>query len=82
MSHRSIALLVCAVGMMTAASTSRAQTAVKDSLGVNNVVYQGWKMFEVYCTRCHGEDAVGSSFAPAMMCGRPPAKCPQQRARR
>jgi mono/diheme cytochrome c family protein len=37
-----------------------------DSLGVNAVVYQGWKMFEVYCTRCHGEDAVGSSFAPAL----------------
>jgi mono/diheme cytochrome c family protein len=35
-------------------------------LAVNNVVYQGWKMFEVYCTRCHGEDAVGSSFAPAL----------------
>ena len=37
-----------------------------DHLAVNNVVYQGWKMFEVYCTRCHGEDAVGSSFAPAL----------------
>jgi len=30
-------------------------------------VYNGWKMFEVYCTRCHGEDAVGSSFAPALI---------------
>ena len=37
-----------------------------DHLAVNAVVYQGWKMFEVYCTRCHGEDAVGSSFAPAL----------------
>ena len=37
-----------------------------DHLAVNSVVYQGWKMFEVYCTRCHGEDAVGSSFAPAL----------------
>ena len=66
MRYRSIALLVCAVGMMTTAFTARAQTVVKDSLGVSNVVYQGWKMFEVYCTRCHGEDAVGSSFAPAL----------------
>jgi mono/diheme cytochrome c family protein len=41
-------------------------TRVMDSLGVNAVVYNGWKMFEVYCTRCHGEDAVGSSFAPAL----------------
>jgi mono/diheme cytochrome c family protein len=37
-----------------------------DPLAVNNVIYQGWKMFEVYCTRCHGEDAVGTSFAPAL----------------
>jgi mono/diheme cytochrome c family protein len=37
-----------------------------DHLAVNAVVYQGWKMFEVYCTRCHGEDAVGTSFAPAL----------------
>jgi mono/diheme cytochrome c family protein len=43
--------------------TARGDT---DHLAVNAVVYQGWKMFEVYCTRCHGEDAVGSSFAPAL----------------
>jgi mono/diheme cytochrome c family protein len=43
-----------------------APAADTDHLAVNNVVYQGWKMFEVYCTRCHGEDAVGSSFAPAL----------------
>lgn len=34
---------------------------------VNAVVYNGWKMFEVYCTRCHGEDAVGTTFAPALV---------------
>lgn len=38
-----------------------------DRLAVTNVTYQGWKMFEVNCTRCHGEDAVGSSFAPALV---------------
>jgi mono/diheme cytochrome c family protein len=38
-----------------------------DHHAVNAVVYNGWKMFEVYCTRCHGEDAVGSSFAPALI---------------
>jgi mono/diheme cytochrome c family protein len=43
-----------------------ARSHAMDSLGVNAVVYNGWKMFEVYCTRCHGEDAVGSSFAPAL----------------
>jgi len=58
MSYRSIAFLVCAASAITT-STGRAQAAVKDSLGVTAVVYQGWKMFEVYCTRCDGEDAVG-----------------------
>jgi mono/diheme cytochrome c family protein len=43
-----------------------AAPADTDHLAVNAVVYQGWKMFEVYCTRCHGEDAVGSTFAPAL----------------
>jgi mono/diheme cytochrome c family protein len=47
-------------------ATRPAPRAVLDSIGVNAVVYNGWKMFEVYCTRCHGEDAVGSSFAPAL----------------
>ncbi len=29
--------------------------------------YQGWKQFELNCSRCHGEYAVGSSFAPALI---------------
>ena len=29
--------------------------------------YQGWKQFELNCSRCHGEYAVGSSFAPALV---------------
>jgi mono/diheme cytochrome c family protein len=59
---------VLAVLSVAVAGVAPAQAAPTghDSLGVNAVVYQGWKMFEVYCTRCHGEDAVGSSFAPAL----------------
>lgn len=34
---------------------------------VNNDTYQGWKQFELNCSRCHGEDGVGSSFAPALV---------------
>ena len=26
--------------------------------------YDGWKQFELNCSRCHGEYAVGTSFAP------------------
>jgi mono/diheme cytochrome c family protein len=27
-------------------------------------VYQGWKWWHVYCYRCHGTDAVGTTLAP------------------
>lgn len=50
-----------------AGRTARRVADTVDHHAVNAVVYNGWKMFEVYCTRCHGEDAVGSSFAPALI---------------
>ncbi|HWA55956.1 MAG TPA: cytochrome c [Gemmatimonadales bacterium] len=34
---------------------------------VNNDTYQGWKQYELNCSRCHGEFGVGSSFAPALV---------------
>jgi len=38
--------------------------AVRDSLLVSDDEYQGWKWFHVYCYRCHGTDALGSTLAP------------------
>jgi mono/diheme cytochrome c family protein len=35
-----------------------------DHLLVSPQVYEGWKMFAVYCYRCHGVDAMGGTFAP------------------
>ncbi len=29
--------------------------------------YQGWEQFEINCSRCHGENAEGSSFAPSLV---------------
>ena len=40
-----------------------AQAAV-DRLEVSDQVYTGWKYFQVYCSRCHGDDALGSMAAP------------------
>jgi cytochrome c len=34
---------------------------------VGPVVYQGWKQFALNCARCHGDDGVGTSFAPALV---------------
>ena len=30
-------------------------------------VYDGWKWWHVYCYRCHGTDAVGTTNAPALI---------------
>jgi mono/diheme cytochrome c family protein len=38
--------------------------AAADSLAVNAAEYRGWKLYHTDCDRCHGGDAVGSSFAP------------------
>jgi mono/diheme cytochrome c family protein len=29
--------------------------------------YDGWEQFQINCSRCHGEDAEGSSFAPSLV---------------
>ena len=39
--------------------------APRDTL--DSDTYQGWKQFELNCSRCHGEYAVGTSFAPALV---------------
>lgn len=51
-----------------AATTDTSKTAlaanVADHLLVSPQEYQGWKMFAVYCYRCHGVDAMGGGIAP------------------
>jgi mono/diheme cytochrome c family protein len=34
---------------------------------ISSEAYQGWKQFELNCSRCHGEYGVGTSFAPALI---------------
>jgi len=34
---------------------------------ITREAYNGWKQFELNCARCHGEYAVGTSFAPALV---------------
>ena len=34
---------------------------------MDNETYQGWKQYEINCARCHGEYAVGTTFAPALV---------------
>ncbi len=46
-------------GQKTAAAGGTA-----DHLLVSPQEYEGWKMFSVYCYRCHGVDAMGGGIAP------------------
>jgi mono/diheme cytochrome c family protein len=61
------AFTVLAVGAGGAAAQGRDpyHTAPRDT--VTQDVYQGWKQYELNCARCHGEYAVGTSFAPALV---------------
>jgi mono/diheme cytochrome c family protein len=52
-----------AAGDQKAAPESAAAGA--DPVGqVSGNVVNGWKQYEVICSRCHGQDALGSAFAP------------------
>jgi mono/diheme cytochrome c family protein len=54
-------------GQKTGADTSKKTAAAggaTDHLVVSPQEYEGWKMFSVYCYRCHGVDAMGGGIAP------------------
>jgi mono/diheme cytochrome c family protein len=66
-----LAMLVPTYAQLSGARVSRSPAATLtvadttvDSLLVTDKEYQGWKWFHVYCFRCHGVDAMGSTFAP------------------
>ncbi len=63
MAVRSLTASVLVFGL-AAFHDAAAQQARGDSLAVNETEYQGWKLYHVNCDRCHGVDALGSSFAP------------------
>jgi mono/diheme cytochrome c family protein len=62
---------VAALALTTAAASSaEAQTdayhsAPRDT--VSQQQYNGWKQYELNCARCHGEYAMGTSFAPVLV---------------
>ena len=55
-----LTLLILLVGGQRGVPESKAQETAQ----VSEVVMNGWRWFHVYCFRCHGVDAVGSSIAP------------------
>src|SRR4030095_8548257 len=45
-------------------SAQAAAGAAQSSPETYQDVYNGWKWWHVYCYRCHGQDALGTTLAP------------------
>jgi len=46
---------------------------------VDAAAYDGWKQYGLHCSRCHGEEAQGSSFGPSLIAGlKPDGAVPDQ----
>ena len=51
----------------------------RDTLGAQT--YEGWKQYSLFCARCHGDDAVGTSFGPDLVAAlRPDGSVPSRAA--
>jgi mono/diheme cytochrome c family protein len=61
------------VAIAATASTRAAAQELRDQYHpaprdtVSQDIYDGWKQFNLNCARCHGEDALGTSFAPHLI---------------
>ena len=60
-----IVLVVAAVGLagLAGAQSPPASTSPK-ARQIYDSVYSGWKWWHVYCYRCHGTNAIGTTLAP------------------
>jgi len=59
------AALLLGAGSASAQARDEYHVVPRDT--VSQDAYQGWKQFELNCSRCHGEYGVGTSFAPALV---------------
>jgi mono/diheme cytochrome c family protein len=57
----SIWIVWCAVALQSSVK------AASDSAEIYTSVYNGWKWWHVYCYRCHGQNAVGSTLGPSLI---------------
>jgi len=69
---RLLSAVLVGLGLAAGTRTAYAQEqhdayheAPRDTISAE--AYQGWKQFELNCSRCHGEYGVGTSFAPALI---------------
>ena len=60
----SAAALWLAISTTIAAQPPAQTNAAPEKPDIYRDVYQGWKWWHVYCYRCHGVDALGTTTAP------------------
>ena len=53
-----------AAGVAAGQAAAQSQPAPAKSQELYQNVYSGWKVWHVYCYRCHGINAVGTTLAP------------------
>ena len=68
--------IVLGFGVLLAAATAPSRAVAQELRDayhqaprdtVTQEVYDGWKQFNLNCARCHGEDVLGTSFAPHLI---------------
>jgi len=64
-----IVVLAASLGIMAdlAVLQSQPAPAAQKSREIYRSVYNGWKWWHVYCYRCHGTNAVGTTLAPDLI---------------
>src|SRR6266849_8653208 len=64
-----IVVLAASVGIMAdlAVLQSQPAPAAQKSREIYQSVYNGWKWWHVYCYRCHGTNAIGTTLAPNLL---------------
>ncbi len=55
---------IVVLSLVLGPAAAAAQDSGSAGLEVTDQVYTGWKYFQVYCARCHGDDAVGTIAGP------------------
>ena len=62
-----ILVVAAAAGIGADIAAAQGQPAPAKSQELYQSVYNGWKTWHVYCYRCHGTNAVGTTLAPNLI---------------
>jgi len=70
LTRRLMALMLVAASIWICGGADRTAlraAPVQSSADIYKAVYTGWKMWHVYCYRCHGMNAIASTLGPSLI---------------